>query len=290
MILWRGAILSQPLRFACRKVRYFHTSVMAASHQTMVNGTLLNFEVVGNGEKVVLCLPGALGTTQSDFGPQLKGLCPDKFKIVAWDPPGYGKSRPPPRNYTTDFLHRDAVLAASLMKNLGHEKYSLLGWSDGGITALILAAGFPQHVEKMVVWGGNAYIHEGDLKMYEAVRDIDKWSARMRAPLEAAYGREYFKTAWEGWVDTFLAIYNEKGGDICKGDLHKITCPTLIIHGAKDPMVGIEHAQYLKENIKDSMLTVMEEGKHNLHLRYAKEFNEMVTDFLLKEGSKLASL
>lgn len=45
-----------------------------------------------------------------------------------------------------------------MFQNLGYKKYSLLGWSDGGITAMLLAAGFTQHVEKMIIFGANAYI------------------------------------------------------------------------------------------------------------------------------------
>lgn len=34
-----------------------------------------------------------------------------------------------------------------------------------------------------------------------AVRDISKWSARMRKPIEEVYGAELFAKTWEGWVD-----------------------------------------------------------------------------------------
>ena len=38
---------------------------------------------------MILCLPGALGSTRSDFGTQLNGLS-IKFTVVAFDPRGYG--------------------------------------------------------------------------------------------------------------------------------------------------------------------------------------------------------
>jgi valacyclovir hydrolase len=62
----------------------------------------------------------------------------------------------------------------------------------------------------------------------------------------------------------------------------RVQCPTLIVHGAKDAMCPQFHADYLKENIKGSEMVVMEEGKHNLHLRYAQEFNQLIERFLLK--------
>lgn len=52
-------------------------------------------------------------------------------------------------------------------QNLGYEKYSLLGWSDGGITSMILAAAFPRHIEKMVIWGANAFVTEEDVEAYD---------------------------------------------------------------------------------------------------------------------------
>lgn len=43
----------------------------------------------------------------------------------------------------------------------------MLGWSDGGITALIAAARYPSYVSKMVVWGANAYVTEQDTEIYQ---------------------------------------------------------------------------------------------------------------------------
>ena len=39
-------------------------------------------------------------------------------------------------------------------------------------------------------------------------------------------------------------------GEICEKELHKITCPTLVIHGQKDPLVPDFHPLHLKEKIK----------------------------------------
>ena len=78
----------------------------------------------------------------------------------------------------------DKKLAVYAFKSLGHSKYSLLGWSDGGITAMILAAAHPQCVHRMVVWGANATVTAEDVKLYEAIRDTSKWSPKMREPLE----------------------------------------------------------------------------------------------------------
>lgn len=130
------------------------------------------------------------------------------------------------------------------------DKYCLLGWSDGGITALIAASKAVDHVEKLIVWGGNAYVTEKDIELYEKIRDVENWSPRMKQPFIDLYGNKYFSETWSAWIDSFKKILKENKGDICREALSKINAPTLILHGAQDPLVPIEHAVYLHQNIK----------------------------------------
>lgn len=71
---------------------------------------------MGEGPHKVLCLPGALGSIWTDFKPQIEGFDKQKFTVVAWDPPGYGKSRPPEKEFQTDFYEKDAQDAIDFMK------------------------------------------------------------------------------------------------------------------------------------------------------------------------------
>ncbi len=167
------------------------------------------------------------------------------------------------------------------MQKFSFPKFSLLGWSDGGIAALILAARFPQAVQKLVIWGANSYISNEDIALFENTRDVTSWSPRMREPMEEMYGKTYFPKLWSDWIDAIIAIQKATSdGDLCKRDLPKIQCPTLIVHGAKDAMVPSFHPEYIHDNITDSRLIVMPDGKHNLHWKYAKEFNKLVDNFL----------
>lgn len=102
----------------------------------------------------------------------------------------------------------------------------------------------------------------------------------MREPLEKLYGAEYFKTTWENWVDTFKKIYHENEGDLCLKFLDKIKADTLILHGEKDPMLAKVHVPFLMEKLKHAKLITWPDGKHNIHLRYAEDFNKKVAEFL----------
>lgn len=120
-----------------------------ASGRQHVNGVDLYYEQTGRGKHAVLLIPGALGkynihplnvrdfimrslfhlsfenhfalffttgSTRTDFAPQLKSLNKEHFTVVGWDPRGYGQSRPPDRDFPSDFFERDARDAVDLMK------------------------------------------------------------------------------------------------------------------------------------------------------------------------------
>ena len=250
------------------------------------NGQLrLHYEMWGSGSRAILCFPGALGTALTDFLPQLEyfGRGGSGYTIIGIDPLGYGASRPPDRVFQVKpdhFLKMDAIDGHTIMQALSFKKFSILGWSDGGVSAIILAALFPGSVEKLVVWGANAYVTKDDIALFEKTRDISNWSQRMRDPMEKVYG-DSFQTLWSDWIDGLTAIYEKrKNGDLCLEEVERVQCPTLIVHGAKDAMCPQFHAAYLHQKIRHSKMVVMEEGKHNLHLRYATEFNKVVNDFL----------
>lgn len=243
-----------------------------------IRGVDFHFERIGTGPPL-LCVPGALGTGLTNFGPQLASWSAD-FSVIAPDPRGYGKSRPPERDYPSDFLERDADDMAALMAAIGFETFAVAGWSDGANSASILASKYPDKVLKLVIWAGNSFISEEDLAMIERFSQISRWSAEMRKTFESAYG-DSLQELWSVCCRGFRRIYQE-GGQICRDRLGMIRCQTLILHGALDPLVPRFHAEVFHRKITKSELRVFPEGGHNIHLAYADEFNELVRQFLLR--------
>ncbi|KAG8522059.1 Valacyclovir hydrolase, partial [Galemys pyrenaicus] len=348
---------------AADQPRFFSCSTSVTSASVAVNGVQLHYQRTGEGEHAVLLLPGMLGLRfslfggcsrecgwapaqgrplcrasarcgETDFGPQIKKLNKELFTVVAWDPRGYGRSRPPDRDFPRDFFERDAKDAVDLMKALRFPKASLLGWSDGGITALIAAARFPAYVSKMVVWGANAYVTDEDQRIYEGrpgrsrllcgtdaetrgrppqtgnppspaapavgglrdsgallrgaesaslrpscaakggeelresagesdadrpcpfclpgIRDVSKWSEKTRKPLEALYGFDYLARTCEQWVDGIGQFRHLPEGNICRHLLPLVQCPTLVVHGEKDPLVPRFHADFIHKHVRGS--------------------------------------
>nr|XP_025746827.1 valacyclovir hydrolase isoform X1 [Callorhinus ursinus] len=174
--------------------------------------------------------------------------------------------------------------ACSRIQMLKFKKVSLLGWSDGGITSLIAAAKYPSFISKMVIWGANAYVTNEDEKIYQGIRDVSKWSEKIRKPLETLYGYDYFAKTCEKWVDGIKQFKHLPDGNICGHLLPLVQCPTLIVHGEKDPLVPRSHADFIHKHVRGSQLHLIREGKHNLHLHFADEFNKLVEDFLQGKG------
>lgn len=157
-----------------KTIRHFSTTMFEESQiQLNCNKRLYNINYVrsGHGDEAVILLPGALGSAVTDFMPQIEQLPKllPNYTVIGWDPPGYGKSRPPNRTFSLDFFHRDAKVANSLMQTLNYSKYSILGWSDGGITGLIMAAKFNKCIEKLVIWGANSHILPEEVEIYESM-------------------------------------------------------------------------------------------------------------------------
>ena len=104
----------------------------------------LNFEVRGGGRDLVLLHGWGLNLRVWD---ELAGALAQRFRVIAIDLPGHGKS---------DWDGRASTPAAQAWRV--HEtlapltqRYALLGWSLGGLVALDLAAAMPAGVERLAL-------------------------------------------------------------------------------------------------------------------------------------------
>uniref|UniRef100_A0A1I8PM72 AB hydrolase-1 domain-containing protein n=1 Tax=Stomoxys calcitrans TaxID=35570 RepID=A0A1I8PM72_STOCA len=216
-----------------------------------VNNVDLNVVQSGSGPKSVLLMPGVLGSIWSDFAPQIEQLPKllPNHTIIAWDPPGYGKSIPPRRNWHLYIFDEDAQFAMDLMKTLGRPKFSLVAWSAGTMSAMMAASRHPDNIEKLVMWGAAAYLAASEIEFYKNSRDVSKWPEQMRKSMEVIYGIEKFPLYWNDLVDYICAMEKHRGGDFCKNDLKNIKAPIFLLNGAHDPVKDPEHIPYLKERL-----------------------------------------
>jgi valacyclovir hydrolase len=242
-----------------------------------IPGLSTYFEQAGEGAPLLL-IPGALGTGAGDFSTQIGWFAERRFQVIAPDPRGYGRSRPPERDYPPDFYLRDAADMFALMSALGHERFSIIGWSDGANIAAIMAARHPERVTRLVVFGGQSFLTAQEITALRAIRKISAWSPRAAEAMRAVYG-DALDDLWDRYVAGQEALF-EAGGDLYWPLLAQVKCPTLVLHGAKDPLVPGLHPEAIHRGIVGSRLRIFPEGKHNIHQRYADEFNASAFAFL----------
>ena len=245
----------------------------------VVNGFSMYYETYGSGEPIVF-IPGALGTGRTDFEHQLPWFS-QHYQVIAPDPRGYGESRPPERDYPLTFYRRDAEDVLALMTALGHEEFTVFGWSDGANAGALMAAQSPQRIRRLVMWGGNSYLSAEEIAAFQAMRSLSSWSPREVAAMRQTYG-DALDGLWERYVVGLEEIY-AAGGDIYRLELGRIQCPTLVLHGEKDPLVPWFHPRTICEGIRGSSLHVFPEGKHRIHAKYAAEFNQLTSAFLARQ-------
>ncbi|MCU1423701.1 MAG: valacyclovir hydrolase-like [Microbacteriaceae bacterium] len=237
----------------------------------------MHFVQAGDGAPLLL-IPGALGTGAGDFPAQIGWFAERGFQVIAPDPRGYGKSRPPQREYPLDFYARDAADMFSLMSVLSHERFAIIGWSDGANIATIMAATRPERVAQLVVFGGQSFLTAEEIAAFNDIRKISAWSPRAAEAMRAVYGKE-LDDLWDRYVAGQEALF-DAGGDLYAGLLAQVKCPTLVLHGAKDPLIPGLHPEAIHRGIAGSQLHIFPYGKHNIHLRYADDFNALALSFL----------
>ncbi len=117
------------------------------------------YEESGAGEPVLL-LPGFSDSIEGHAALR-RALVPGN-RVIAADLPGPGRSGPQPREYTASYLADDARSFAALLRSLGTGPTHLLGFSDGGEVALLMAEQSPDLVRSVLAWGACGTISDPD--------------------------------------------------------------------------------------------------------------------------------
>ncbi len=242
-----------------------------------VNDVTFHYIDVGSGDPLLL-FGGTIGTATNDFSKQIESFSAD-YRVIAPERRGYGNTRPPDRDYPDNFYQRDAKDMAAFIKALDLEPATLLGWSEGADVALCLTAMFPETVSRLVVWGGLSEVTAEDLAIFDARRDVNEWPDKVRDSLTAAYGETYWQTTWWKWCDVMVRLHAQ-GGDVNLAEIEQIRCPTLILHGTKDPLVRTNHALTIHNRIGGSRLHLFEDGGHSPHITHTDDFHRLVRSFI----------
>ncbi len=260
----------------------------------MTTGTIgpLHHMVEGPDDAPVLVMSNSLGTTLGMWDSQASVLG-RRFRLLRYDHRGHGGSPVPPAPYTIDDLGGDLL---ALLDNLEIERVSFCGLSIGGMVGMWLASEVPERIERLALcctsarlgppgrWADRAETVRND--GLEAIVDavVGRWFTaefRVNNPETIQWAERMLKsTPAEGYAGCCEAI---RDMDL-RSRLGAIRAPTLVVAGADDEAITLEHAELICDLIPVSDLEIVPEAAHLANV----EQPEAVTRAILKHLGPLA--
>ena len=241
----------------------------------------LYYEMFGEGKPIIFS-HGWMGEC-SVWNSQIEFFS-EKYKVIAYDHRGHGKSDKPKDNYSVETLSNDLD---SLIQGLNLEKVTLVGHAMGGMTALTFALNHPEKVSKMVLVGSTA---KQSLSMRISLRimmHIFPYESFIKIGIDHNFSQPAEQTKKEAFnraIQTPKAVAYEclkesKNYDI-RDRVSEIKIPTLIIVGENDKSTPIKMSRYLNGEIVGSKLKIIPQSKHIVMIDRPKELNEIIEEFI----------
>jgi valacyclovir hydrolase len=222
------------------------------------------YEQEGEGHPV-LVLPGWAGSI-TEFAPIRRALARE-WRVIVADLPGSGRSQPQPREYTASYFSDDAEAFLALLADQDALPAHLIGFSDGGEIALIMAASRPDSARSVITWGaaGQVVAPPGMLDaFYHLIDDPIPPLRDFAEYLKATYGEQNARVMTRSESMALSAII-DAGGDLSRSRAARISCPTLLITGEYDPFLPPTLVAALGDEIANSRFIRVDGVGHDVH-------------------------
>jgi pimeloyl-ACP methyl ester carboxylesterase len=237
-----------------------------------VYDTQIYFEEYGEGIPLLL-LHGGSGSIV-----HFENIIPplaEKFRVIAIDSPGHGRSE------MSDSLSYQllADYFSKCIDILELDSVYIVGWSDGGNAALILAADRPEKVKRALISGANFRLNGIAEDAYESIKSVNpeevqrNWGSWKEEYLQMAH----MNNDWRKFV-TDLGVMWRQEIYVPHEKVEKIEAKFLIVIGDRD-LITLEHGVEMYHSIDGSELLVLPNTGHmtfwdkpKIMLEFAKEF------------------
>jgi len=231
------------------------------------SGANIHFVSYGSGPPILL-LHGGLSNRFAWFS-QIPWLVGAGRQVVLPDTRGHGDSGLGSRELNYHLLASDAI---HVLDKLGIRQADVIGWSDGGNTALLLGRYWPGRVRRIVTISANfspaGLTAEAREDAHRQNSGLQYWLARWwtGAGHRVVELERRIKRMWR----TFPSLQ--------PADLTAIATPTLVTVGRHD-IVSVEHADQMAELLPHDSLAVIP-GGHNTPVTHAERVNALIAGFL----------
>ncbi len=279
--------------------------------ETTLHGHKVSYRTAGERGPVVVLIHGIAGT--SEIWDRVLPLLGEHHQVIAPDLLGHGDSASG-GDYS---LGAYASGTRDLLAALGHDRATIVGHSLGGGVAMQFAYQFPEMLERLalVSSGGlgkdlNLLLRSAALPGAEYVLPlmfaaglpstgtkiaglIGRIGIRGGSDLEEI-GRGFASLADTGarraFIHTVRGVIDPSGQRVDASNRLYLAAgiPMLIVWGARDTMIPVEHAHAAHRRVPGSRLEIFEQAGHFPHLSEPGRFAEVLSRFIAEtEPAKL---
>jgi 3-oxoadipate enol-lactonase len=253
------------------------------------DGCPIYVEVEGDDDAPALMLSNSLGTNLHMWDEQA-GDFAEHFRLIRYDRRGHGQSGVPQGPYSMERFGRDVI---AVLDALDIERTSWCGLSMGGMVGQWLGANAPDRVDKLVLSNTNFYYADKapwqDRIKFVSEKGLDalvdanmqRWFTedfRKKAPQTMARMKAMFvATKVPGYVASCEAIRDMD----FRSSNARISAPTMVIVGAKDPATPPSAGEAVAKQIRGARVVSLD-AAHISNMEQPQAYTEAVLDFLLE--------
>lgn len=187
-----------------------------------------------------------------------------RYQVITIDTRGHGDSGKGRQPWDFKLFAEDVAL---LIKKLGVAPAAVLGFSDGGNTAIHLALQYPQTVEAAILVGANLQ-PEGLRPWFRAGVALRYLRYTLMAPFSARIRRSR---------ELYALMINEPR--LKPGQLKHVAVPVLVVSGTKD-VIRRKHSEAMVKNLPKGQLCYEDHADHFAMFHQVGKYQKIFDEFL----------
>ncbi len=224
------------------------------------DGIKLYYEVYGSGEPILLIHGNGLSI--ASFKAQI-AYFRNRYQVIAMDSRDQGRSGDSTDKITYEKMTDDL---AALLDHLKTGPVNVLGWSDGGIEALLLGIRHPAKVKKIAAMAANLDPEGVYPEIWDWARGV--MNSMPAGAKETPQGKRQIRLLQMALEEPHISLKA----------LESITVPTLVLAGDHD-MIRDEHTLDIFHHLPNSELCIFPGASHAIPYDDPALFNATVDHF-----------
>jgi 3-oxoadipate enol-lactonase len=265
--------------------------------EVTVNGVTLYYEEMGTGADTVVFSHSYL-VDSTHFARQIEAIS-DRYRCIAYDHRGHGRSQVTEGGYDMENLYNDGV---AFIEALQCAPCHFVGLSTGGFIGMRIGIRRPELLKSLILMDTSADPEpEENVKRYKLLMVIVRWLGWWPAigKVMSLFFTEKFlrdptrQDEVKEWKRRITSGNKKAGIQFGRGifaragvyeELSTITVPTLVMVGEKDMATPVAKAQRIAEKIPGARLLVIPGAGHLCTVEEPAAVTSVIEEFLADQS------